>query len=212
MLIPTEATIPGQTDAPAPGQTEAPAPGQTEAPAPGQTEAPAPAQVSLAGAEISVKAQTYTGKALTPAVTVTLDGTTLAQGTDYTVAFKNNKAVGKATVVITGVGSYTDTANVTFNINPKKVKGLALKAGKKQLSVSWKKASGVTGYEIQYATKKSFSGAKKVTVKNAKTVKATLKKLKAGKTYYVRIRAYKTVKGKKYWSAWSKAVKKKTKG
>ena len=59
--------------------------------------------------------------------------------------------------------------------------------------------------------KRGFSGAKKKTVKKASTKKLTLKKLKSRKTYYVRIRAYKTVNGTKLYSAWSKAVKKKTK-
>ena len=70
----------------------------------------------------------------------------------------------------------------------------------------------MTGYQIQYATKKDFSNAKKVTVKGAKTTKATIKKLKAKKTYYVRIRTYK--KCAVFWNAyssWSKAKKIKTK-
>ena len=69
--------------------------------------------------------------------------------------------------------------------------------------------AGVSGYQVQYGLKKSFAGAKTKTAKKTAT-QLKLGKLKAGKTYYVRIRAYKTVKGKKYYSAWSKAVKKKT--
>lgn len=63
-----------------------------------------------------------------------------------------------------------------------------------------------TGYKIQYGLKKNFKGAKTVTNKSA-TV--TLKKLKAKKTYYIRVRAYKKISGKTYYGKWSsrKSVK-----
>lgn len=83
---------------------------------------------------------------------------------------------------------------------------------KKALTVKWKKKSGVTGYEVQVALKKNFKkGLKTTTVKGAKKVSATVKSLKAKKTYYVRIRAYKIVNGATFYSGWSKVVKKKTK-
>lgn len=85
-------------------------------------------------------------------------------------------------------------------------------AKKKALTVKWKKKSGVTGYEVQVSLKKNFKAiAKKATVKGAKKVTTTIKSLKAKKTYYVRVRAYKTVNGKKFYSKWSKVLKKKTK-
>ena len=153
-------------------------------------------KVSLSKARLTVKAQTWTGKAIKPAVTVKLNGKALKQGTDYKVSYKNNVKIGKATVTVTGKGNYAGSKKATFAINPAKVKGLKLQAGNKQLTATWKKASGgVTGYQIQYGLKKDFTGAKKATVKKAATVKKVLKKLTAGKTYYVRIRAYKTVNG-----------------
>lgn len=79
-----------------------------------------------------------------------------------------------------------------------------IKAAKKKFTVTWKKQSGISGYQIQYGTKKSFKKAKTITIKKAKTTKKTIKKLKSKKKYYVRIRTYKTVLGKKYYSAWSK--------
>ena len=57
----------------------------------------------------------------------------------------------------------------------------------------------------------SFKGAKTVTISKAKTTSTEIKKLKAKKTYYVRIRTFKKVKGKKYYSEWSKVLKKKIK-
>jgi len=162
--------------------------------------------VSLAKAKLTVKAQVYTGKAKKPAVKVVLKGKTLKKGTDYTVSYKNNKAIGTATVTVKGMGNYTGTAKKTFKINPKAVSGLKLTAGKGRLTASWKKsAGGVGGYQLQYALKKSFSGARKVTVAKASTLKRTLKNLKKGKIYYVRIRAFKKVGKTTYWSAWSGA-------
>ena len=80
------------------------------------------------------------------------------------------------------------------------------------MSVEWKKVSGVSGYEIQLATDKKFKKNKKtVTIKKQKTTKTTVKKLKAKKKYYVRVRTYKTVNGKKVYSSWSKVKSVKTK-
>ena len=87
-----------------------------------------------------------------------------------------------------------------------------VKAAKKAISVIWKKVGGVKGYQVQVATDKKFKKNKKtVTVKKQKTTKTTVKKLKAKKKYYVRVRTYKIVNGKKVYSAWSKVKSVKTK-
>ena len=80
-----------------------------------------------------------------------------------------------------------------------------LTAGKKAFTATWKKAPTVDGYQIQYATNAKFTKAKSVTIKKAATTKTTVKKLTAKKKYYVRVRAYKTINGKKVYSAWSKS-------
>ena len=87
-----------------------------------------------------------------------------------------------------------------------------VKAGKKSFTATWKKSATVAGYQLQYSPAKNFKkGAKTVTVKKAKTTKKVVKKLKGGKAYYVRVRAYKTINGKKVYSSWSKAKAVKTK-
>jgi hypothetical protein len=81
---------------------------------------------------------------------------------------------------------------------------------KQAMTVKWKKNSKATGYEIQYSQSKTFaSGNKTVTIKKASTLSTVIKKLTRKKTYYVRIRAYKTAGGTKYYSAWctAKSVK-----
>ncbi len=78
---------------------------------------------------------------------------------------------------------------------PKKVSGLTVKNQKgRNLKISYKKVSGATGYEISYSTSKNFAKNKTKTVKTKKT-SYTVKKRKKGKTYYVRVRAYKTANG-----------------
>ena len=88
----------------------------------------------------------------------------------------------------------------------------SVKAQSKAFTVKWKKKSGITGYQIQYSSDKKFKkNNKSVTVTKQKTTKATVKKLKSKKKYYVRVRTYKTVNGKKIYSSWSKVKSVKTK-
>ena len=85
-------------------------------------------------------------------------------------------------------------------------------AKSKAFTVKWKKQTDVSGYQIQYSTSKKFKkGTKIKTVKKPNAAKTTIKKLKAGKKYYVRIRTYKTVGGTNCYSAWSKSKSVKTK-
>ncbi len=81
--------------------------------------------------------------------------------------------------------------------------------GKKAQVTLKKKIKDAAGYEIQYSLKSNMKSAKKIQIKKASTLKATIKGLKNKKTYYVRARAYVTVDGKKQYSAWS--AKKKVK-
>ena len=150
---------------------------------------------------ISTKA--FTGKAITQNVTVKVGNTVLKNGTDYTVSYSNNKKVGKATVKITGKGKYGGVITKTFKINPAKQKIQKLTAKSKAFFIDWAQKGSATGYEIQYATNSKFTSAKKVTITNNKTDKTTVSKLSGKKKYYVRVRSYTTVKGTKYYGAWS---------
>ena len=150
---------------------------------------------------ISTKA--FTGKNITQNITVKYNGKTLKNSTDYTVFYSNNKNIGTATVKIAGKGSYTGTITKTFKINPAKQEIQKLTAKSKAFFVDWAQKGSATGYEIQYATNSKFTSAKKVTIKNNKTDKTTVSKLSGKKKYYVRVRSYTTVKGTKYYGAWS---------
>ena len=169
-------------------------------------------RIPLSGAKIAAIGDCeYTGEAITPKLKVTLAGKTLTLNTDYIVSYQHNKKIGMATATVTGKGKYDGSLNASFRIVPKKVALSSLKAGEKRLTVKWQKGSGIDGYEIECSLKKSFRNAKKITVRQPKTTEYEIGKLKAKKTYYVRIRAFKKVNGKKYVSAWSKVLKKKTK-
>ncbi len=150
---------------------------------------------------ISTKA--FTGKNITQSITVKYNGKTLKKGTDYTVSYSNNKNIGTATVKITGKGSFTGTITKTFKINPAKQEIQKLTAKSKAFFVDWAQKGSATGYEIQYATNSKFTSAKKVTITNKKTDTKTVSKLSGKKKYYVRVRSYTTVKGTKYYGAWS---------
>ncbi len=168
--------------------------------------------------KLSKKKFTYNGKAQKPTVTVKdSNGKTLKQGTDYTVKYSSGrKNVGQYTVTVKFKGNYSGTKTLTFTIVPKGTSVSKLTAGKKQFSVKWKKqATQTSGYEIQYSTSSKMKNAKTVTIKKTGTTSTTVKKLKSGKKYYVRVRTYKTVKinGKsvKLYSSWSSIKNIKTK-
>ncbi len=168
-------------------------------------------KTDLSTAEVSsVKNQVYTGERITPAVTVTADGKTLTEGVDYTVSYKNNKYTGKATITLTGIGNYTGTKTTTFKIVPKQASIKSATSTKKKTAVIKMNAAAgkISGFEVKYATNSSFKNAKtKVTASSSRT----LTSLTSGKTYYVKVRAYKYIDGKRTYGAYSKTVKVKVK-
>lgn len=162
--------------------------------------------------QLSKTSVTYNKKAQTPTVKVLDDEGKIILSDNYTVSYKNNKNVGQATVTVTMKGNYSGTLTANFTIKPQGTKISSVTAKKKGFTLKWKKqTSQTTGYQIQYATNNKFTSANTVLVNKNKTVTKTVSKLKAKKTYYARVRTYKTVKvnGKntKVYSDWS-AVKK----
>ena len=171
-------------------------------------EIPALSKQNISSATVTLSKSTYVydGKAKKPSVTVKLGSKTLKNGTDYTVSYSNNKNIGTATVKIVGKGDYTGTIGKTFKISPVKMSISKLRAKSKAFKASWAKNDQATGYEIQYGTDSKFKSAKKVAITKKTTTAKTITKLKASKKYFVRMRIYTTVNGKKYYGAWS-AVK-----
>lgn len=157
----------------------------------------------------NISKKAYTGKALKPALTITYKGEKLEEGIDYTVKYSNNKKTGRATVTINGIGAYTGTAKKTFDIVPAKVEGVKIASGKAgAMTVSWKKDTMASGYVIEYSTDSSIKkNVGKVTVGTNATASRKIEGLKSQKTYYVRVRAYKIINGKKRYGKYSGIVK-----
>ena len=119
-----------------------------------------------------------------------------------TTVYPTYTSKGYTTHVCRNCGySYKD--NYTAKLKVKKPSISSLKKGKKKLTVYLKNYSGLDGVQIQYSTSKKFTKKKTKTVATKKASK-TIKKLKSKKKYYVRVRGYKIVNGKKVYSSWSK--------
>ena len=114
---------------------------------------------------------------------------------------------GQATVTIQaaqGVNYKAASAKILITVRPLTVSSVSLKStAKGQANISWKPVKSVTAYQIQYSTSSSFKSAKTITAKSS-SKSTVLKKLSGGKKYYIRIRTYKTVSKKNYYSTWSK--------
>ncbi len=91
---------------------------------------------------------------------------------------------------------------------PAKVTKVTIKSKKGKLQAKWKKVTGANAYEICYSTSKKFTKEKKLTKnKSTKKTEITIKKLKRGKRYFVKVRAYTLQDGKKVYGKWSKVRK-----
>ena len=147
----------------------------------------------------------FSGKVQKPFVTVKgADGKTITVE-NYTVTYSRGcKNIGQYIVKITFKGNYNRTVSKTYTITPKGTSISKLTASSKGFTAKWKKQdTQTTGYQIQYSTNNKFVNAKTVAVSKNTTVSRKITKLKGKKKYYVRIRTYRIVSGKKYYSSWS---------
>lgn len=136
---------------------------------------PEPEKISVRQAVISaIPAQNYTGKAVTPTVTVTYNGNKLVHNRDYRLSYQNNKNIGTATVTITGAGNYTDSMVKTFSVTVKKNKTYSV--GKYKYIITNARTNG--------------TGTVTLTGVKDKAIKKTLKSLKIAETV--------TIGGKKF--------------
>lgn len=152
--------------------------------------------------KLSANSYVYNGSAKKPTVTVTdVDGEKLVKDVDYTVTYASGrKAIGKYKVTVNFTGSYAGSKVLTFTIKPPAVKGLKLTTPKsKQLKVSYSKANGGVSYQIWYRVKGTSTWKKTTATGTSKL----LKSLKGGKTYQVKVRAYKKVSGTTHYGAWT---------
>lgn len=101
------------------------------------------------------------------------------------------------------VSQYTSIAKPKLNS--------AKSTSKKKIKASWSKVGGASGYQVMWSTYKNFSKNYKTKSVKAKNLSKTVTTAQSKKIYYVRVRAYKTINGKKVYSPWSNTKKVKTK-
>jgi hypothetical protein len=141
-----------------------------------------------------------TVKTITSAATTSYKVTKLSPSTTYKFRIRSYRVVGK-------VNKYGEFSSVyTVCTTPKAPTISSLSTSSKSMTLKWKKVT-CSGYQIQYSTSSDMKNAKTVNVKNSETSKK-ISKLKKGKKYYIRIRAYKSYtnssnKTSKYYSTWS---------
>lgn len=160
----------------------------------------APKTVKLSGTKLI-----YNGQVRNPyVIAYAADGTRLVKGTDYTVTYAaGRKAVGKYKVTVKFQGNYTGTKTLYFTISPATPTVKSLTPGTNKLTVrTYSKPSvkGASSYQIAYRVKGTTTWKYTTTTSTYKTIKY----LKKGKVYQVKMRALKTVNGTKYTSNWSK--------
>lgn len=155
--------------------------------------------------KLSKSTYVYSGSACKPTVTLINSSGKTVNTYYYTVKYSSNVYVGTAKATLTFRNGYSGSVTVTYQIIPKGTTISSLSAVSKGFTVKWKKQSTQTsGYQIQIATNSGFSkGVKTYTVSGSSTVSKKITKLLSKKKYYVRIRTYKTVSGKNYYSSWS---------
>ena len=133
-----------------------------------------------------------------PAVTSYTDRN-LKTNVKYTYRIRGYRIDGNSEIE----GPNSKEANATPKLSSSKQKKLKKNKKKRSVTLRWSKVSGANGYQIYRATKKKGKFKKIKTIKKQKVIKWTNKKLKKGKRYFYKIRAYKNVDGKKVYSSFS---------
>jgi hypothetical protein len=123
----------------------------------------------------------------------------ILKDTDYTLSYANHTAVGKASVTVTGKGSYTGSVTLEYNLVPITNSIADISVNGKKITVTWNIIKDVSGYEIYYSSKESGTYKLLATVTDESYYTTT--KLSEG--MYVKIRSYQTVDGTKYYSEYS---------
>ena len=158
---------------------------------------------------LSASKYTYNGKTHTPSVKVYNQKGKMLSADQYTVKYSSGrKNLGSYTVDVYGKGDVTGTASAKYVITPAKMKTPSVKAGKKKLTVKWKKLGGGSQTYQIYVLKK---GTKKAKYYTSTGSSKTIKKLSKKKYYYTKIRSYKKINGKTYYGSWSGTKKVKVK-
>lgn len=190
------------TALPEPTATVEPTQEPTPTPTPKPTPTPEPVDLSKAVVE-EIPAEEYSGDEIMPPLNVQLDDIILEEGIDYDIAYSDNIYAGKASATITGIGNYTGSITVNFNIYPKEVDTISAKPAEKSITLEWSGDNGAEGYKIY--RKDTYSGSYKriKTIPSGDTTSYKNTKLLTDHEYYYRIRSYVIIDGKTYYSSYT---------
>ena len=172
---------------------------------------------SISKASITgIKNKTYSSSlhksGATQSIIVKYGKTKLRKDTDYSIAYKNNKDVGMASVVVSGKGKYVGSATISFKINPQKVSDITLtNIGIGKFEIEARPVAQAGGYQYSWSRKSDFSDANN---KYSAGTRLILQNAALGKKYYVRVRAYKKDGTNTLYGTWSstKAITTKSEG
>lgn len=147
----------------------------------------------------------YTGKANTPGIVITYKNKTLTKNKDYKISYSSNVNIGTAKMTVKGTGNFSFNKTFKFKIVPAEVKGLKFSPTANSITLSWNKASNVTGYQImEYDyNKKAYKTVKFV---SAATTSYTIKGLYPSCLYKYNIRAYREIGNSTYYGVYTKAL------
>ena len=137
-------------------------------------------------------------KTITSGSTVSYTDTKLATGKTYYYKVRAYRTVDKKKV-------YSSYSSVVSAKPVLKTPSVKLTSGSKKATIKWEKISGASGYEVYRATSKSGKYSKLKTITKNSTVSYVNSSLTKNKTYYYKVRAYRTVNGKKIYSSYSVA-------
>ena len=181
------------------------------------TQVTTPARINISNASLSGKSSVkFTGSniSVNSLVNVSYNGKKLVKGTDYTFSKDNVKNIGKHTITVTGVGKFKGTRKFTITVYPKTptLNSLSYSRLTGRISLKWARVADCTKQQIAISTSSSFTNSKSgmFSVDQSKqsgsiynyTVNGKKLHVERGKTYYIKMRAYKVVNGEKIYGKW----------
>ena len=166
----------------------------------------AASSIPIEECRITVKDVTFTGKKIKkPSVKVVCGETELEPGEDYSLKYdKKARDIGLYMLTVKGKGRFTGSVKAPFYVVPKASEYVRMLGDDKQAARTWKLLKNIEGYQIEFSQNKDFSDSRKAKIREPRDLAKVLKKLKAGKKTYLRVRLFARVKKKHHYSDWSK--------
>ena len=175
-----------------------------------------PAKTSISSASVPSSSAKYTGDNISTSslLSVSVNGKTLANGTDYTVSPSTVKEIGRYSVTVSGINWYKDSVTTTITIYPKTptIKSVSYSKTTGRIKLKWARVANCSYQQVAISKSSKFESSKTCIIREDQPKQsASFYKLKfngkiayvtKGETYYIRMRAYKIVNGEKIYGKW----------